>query len=199
MQHLIVISHPRQRSFTQAVARAYVEALEAQGHRATLRDLYALRFDPVLAADELMGPAQVAVPAAVREEQRHVLEAEAIAFFYPIWWGYMPAMLKGYFDRVFSLSFAYEMHGEAMTPRLSGKRAVIVTSSGADLDYLRDSGQWEAMRRLEHNQLLAPCGIELLEHVHFPSITPDLPEQVVRQHLARARELAAKHWARIPA
>ena len=91
-------------------------------------------------------------------------------------------------DRVLSFNFVYEFKGYELIPQLSGKKALIFTSSGADMSYLEESGQWRAMQVLEKDHILALCGIELLDHVHFPSITPDLPEQIGRRqdpaHLA---------------
>ena len=194
MKHLVVICHPRRKSFTQAIAHRYVEALEALGNEVVIRDLYRLHFDPVLGERELLDTNKRVAPRAIRTEQRHIEEAGAVAFFYPLWWAFMPAMMKGYIDRVLSFSFAYEIKGYEMIPRLSGKRALIFTSSGADMDYLESSGQWQAMQRLEKDHILALCGIELLEHVHFPAIAPGLPKEIIDQHLARVRATAERHW-----
>jgi hypothetical protein len=67
------------------------------------------------------------------------------------------------------------------------------------MSYLEESGQWKAMQVLEKDHILALCGIELLEHVHFPAITPDLPEQIVTQHLERVHTIVGRHWAAEPA
>lgn len=199
MQHLVVVCHPKRQSFTQAVARAYAKALETLGQEVVVRDLYRVGFDPLLSEGELMGVAKPSVPAAVRREQRRLLDAGAVAFFYPIWWGYMPAMLKGYIDRVFAAGVAYDLRAEEMVPRLKGKTALIFTSSGADMGYLRRSKQWSAMRTLEKDHLLDLCGIELLEHIHFPSIAPDLSAQSMKKHLATADAAVRKHWGSTPA
>lgn len=194
MKHLIIVCHPKRRSFTQAVAREYAKALKALGHKTVVRDLYRLRFDPVLGAGELLDAAKPSIPSAVRREQRHLAEADAVAFFYPLWWAFMPAMVKGYIDRVLSAGFAYDVEGDDMIPRLSGKKALIFTSSGADMAYLRQSEQWHAMRLLEKDHILSLCGIKLLEHVHFELIAPGLSKQSVETHLARVRRAVRKHW-----
>ena len=199
MQHLLIVAHPRAVSFTQSVALAYANGLHSLGHSFVVRDLYKLCFDPILSAEELLGPQPLAVPPAIRQEQDHLAEATAVAFFYPLWWAHMLAIMKGYIDRVLSFNFAYEFKGYELIPRLSGKQALIFTSSGADMSYLEESGQWKAMQLLEKDHILALCGIELLEHVHFPSITPDLPEQIVAQHLERVRTTVGRHWGAEPA
>ena len=198
MKHLLIVANPRHRSFTHKVARAYADELESLGHEVAFRDLYQMKFDPVLGADELLGAAPPVVPPAIRREQRHLAAAGALAFFYPLWWAFMPAIVKGYIDRVFSVGFAYDFEGGAMLPRLTGKKALIFTSSGADMAYLRDSGQWPAMQALERDHILGPCGIELLDHVHFPAIHPELSAHTLAAHLERTRQTAGTHWSAVP-
>ena len=144
-------------------------------------------------------PQSRSVPSAVRREQRRLLGAGAIALFYPLWWAYMPAMLKGYIDRVFAAGVAYDLRAEEMVPRLTGKKALIFTSSGADMAYLRRSKQWSAMRTLEKDHVLSLCGIELLDHIHFPSVTPDLSSRSMEKHLSTVRAAVQKHWGGSPA
>jgi NAD(P)H dehydrogenase (quinone) len=199
MQHLVIVCHPKRQSFTQTMARAYVRELKALGHDVAVRDLYRLRFDPVLSDRELLGTKPPIVPAAVKREQRHIAAAGGIAFFYPLWWAFMPAMLKGYFDRALSQGFAYDLKDEEMLPRLTGKKALIFTSSGADMDYLRQSGQWEAMRTLEKDHMLGLAGIKLLDHVHFPSIMPGLSTRELGRHLERMKQAVQRHWGDAPA
>lgn len=199
MQHLLIVCHPKRQSFTQTIARAYAKELEALGQEAVIRDLYRTGFDPLLGEGELMGAAKPFVPAAVRREQRRLLDAGAIAFFYPLWWAYMPAMLKGYIDRVLATGVAYDIRAEEMIPRLTGKKALIFTSSAADMAFLRRSKQWSAMRTLEKEHVFFPCGIELLDHIHFPSVTPDLAKRSMEKHLSAVRACVEKHWGSTPA
>lgn len=194
MRHLLIVCHPKRRSFTQSVARSYAEAAKTLGHDVIIRDLYRLGFDPILRTRELLDAKNPVVPAAVRREQRLLAEAEAIAFFYPLWWAFMPAMMKGYFDRVLSSGFAYDFKGDDMIPRLAGKKATIFTSSGADMAYLRRSKQWDAMRVLEEDHILSLCGIELIEHVHFPSVMPGLPKRTTEKHLAKIGKTVQKYF-----
>jgi NAD(P)H dehydrogenase (quinone) len=138
------------------------------------------------------------VPSAVRREQEHLAEAGAVAFFYPLWWAFMPAMMKGYIDRVLASGFAYDIKNDEMIPRLSGKKALIFTSSGADMADLQRSKQWPSMRLLEEDNILSLCGIELLEHVHFDLVVPDLPKRSIEKHLATVAAAVQKHWGKTP-
>lgn len=199
MQHLVIFCHPARQSFTQTVARVYAKELDALGQEVVVRDLYRAKFDPLLGESELIGAAKPFIPAAVRREQRRLVDAGAIAFFYPLWWAYMPAILKGYIDRVFSAGVAYDLRTDEMVPRLSGKKALIFTSSGADMAYLRRSKQWGAMRTLEKDHILSLCGIELLDHIHFPSVTPELTKRSLEKHLSTVRATVQKYWGSAPA
>jgi NAD(P)H dehydrogenase (quinone) len=196
-QHLVIVCHPKRGSFTETIAQTYATELRALGHEVAVRDLYRVGFDPVLGEGELETVGKPVVPAAIRREQDRLAAAGGVAFFYPLWWGFMPAMMKGYIDRVFSSGFAYDIEGEALVSRLTGKFAVIFTASGADMAYLRRSRQWRSMRLLE-NQMLSLYGIALLEHVHFPSITADLPKRKMEKNLAVVRDAVQRHWSAAP-
>ena len=111
----------------------------------------------------------------------------------------MPAMMKGYFDRVFSRGFAYDFQGDDITPLLPDKTALIFTTSGASMADLRRSKQWHAVRALEEDNILSPCGIKLLDHVHLPSIRPGLTIQTAEKHFTAIRPAVEKNWGAQPA
>jgi NAD(P)H dehydrogenase (quinone) len=199
LRHLLIICHPKKRCFTQTAAQTYATAVKTLEHEVVVRDLYRLPFDPVLGEEELPNAIKPALPSIVRREQRHITQAGVIVFFYPLWWAFMPAMMKGYFDRVFSHGFAYDLQGDEIVPLLSGKKALIFTTSGASMTELRRSKQWRAMRVLEEDNLLAECGVELLDHVHLPSIRPGLTLHAAERHFAAVRHAVEKHWGAQPA
>jgi len=199
MKHLVIICHPRRKSFTQTIGRRYAQAVESLGNDVVIRDLYRAHFDPVLGESELLDTEKRRLPGVVRREQRHLAEAGAVALFYPLWWAFMPAMMKGYIDRVLASGFAYDIKNDEIVPLLSGRKALIFTSSAADMAYLRRSKQWRSMRLLEEDNILSLCGIELIEHVHFASVLPDLPKRSLEKHLATVAETVQRHWGKTPA
>lgn len=194
MRHLIVVAHPAERSFTMAIARAYISELEHLGHHQVTYDLYRLGFNPVLAAEELSGGAAHASVDVARAQQ-DILAADAVTLIYPLWWMTMPAMMKGYIDRVFARGFAYEAHDGVVRGLLSGKKSVLVTVSGAPLPLLVKSGGWNALQVLQDTHILRSTGFELLEHVHFDEIVPSLSNAVAERHMARVRSCARQHFA----
>jgi len=199
MKHLIVVAHPHEASFTMSLARAYADELEKLGHETHTCDLYRLDFNPVLGPAELSGPAAGSpMPGDVRREQDHLRSAAAIAFIYPLWWASMPAIMKGYIDRVFSYGFAYDFKGGAMRGLLSGRKAVVITVSAAPLEEMRKSGDWDALQTLQDAHIFRTCGFDLIEHLHFGSVVPGLSEGAVRHHLERARSCAGRHFSAAP-
>ncbi|HTY49487.1 MAG TPA: NAD(P)H-dependent oxidoreductase, partial [Steroidobacteraceae bacterium] len=113
MQHLVVVAHPSAESFTMAVTRVYVGELARLGHQVVTCDLYRSGFNPVLAAHELAAghPGFVAADADVGTAQRLIRRSDVLTVIYPLWWLSMPAILKGYIDRVFARGFAYQARG----------------------------------------------------------------------------------------
>lgn len=144
MNIFVVYAHPEPKSFNGAMKEAAVAALTEAGHSVTVSDLYAMNFDPVLrpaqfaqrlhpdhfkALHEQKHAAEAgALPADVAAEIEKLKAADLIIFQFPLWWGSMPAILKGYIDRVFALGAVY---GRGVT-LLQGKKVLAaVTRSGS--------------------------------------------------------------------
>ena len=102
MRVLVVYAHPLDTSYLAAVHARVVQALGAAGHEVDDLDLYAERFDPVLTANQMR--AYVDTTANTREVETHVARlraAEALVLVFPVWFDGLPAILQGYFQRVF--------------------------------------------------------------------------------------------------
>jgi NAD(P)H dehydrogenase (quinone) len=171
MKHAVILSHPRGRAFTRLTAGTYVEAVRARGDEAVVRDLYEIDFDPRLQADELPGSPGGAPRADVVAERALIGDADVFAFFYPIWFGSPPAMMKGYVERVFGVGFGYRSiaHGGA-EPLLSGRRMISFTSTGSENMWLVDSGSWNAVRKVFNERIATSTGLESVEHVNFGGV-----------------------------
>lgn len=154
MNVLLVFAHPEPRSFNGALRDVAINTLEAEGHTVRMSDLYAAGWKSdvdrtdftSLATDErLKVPAASgqafaadALTADVKSEQETLLWADTLILQFPLWWFSMPAILKGWVDRVYSFGFAYGV-GERSEKRwgdrygegtLVGKRAMLIVTTG---------------------------------------------------------------------
>jgi NAD(P)H dehydrogenase (quinone) len=110
MRMLVVYCHPCPESFTAAVRDRAVTALQAAGHEVKVLDLHGVGFDPVMSAEERRGyhtPGANEVPVA--ERLGELTWCEGLLFVYPTWWYGLPAMLKGWLDRVWVPYATFEM------------------------------------------------------------------------------------------
>jgi putative NADPH-quinone reductase len=101
MRVLVIYAHPLADSFAAALHRAVVEALQQAGHEVDDCDLYAMGFDPVMTAPERRAH-NTPHPdlSAIEHHAARLHAADALVLCFPVWWYGMPAILKGYFDRV---------------------------------------------------------------------------------------------------
>ena len=183
MKHAVIVAHPNPHSLTCAAGAAYAAAVEALGHKALIRDLYQLGFDPRLQAAEIPGVAGYAFGAEVLEERRLLADADVFAFIYPLWFNAPPAMLKGYVDRVFSMGFGYGPALGGTEPLLEGKKLISFSFSGAPESWVRDSGALRALMTVFDLHLAAVCGLQVLDHKHTGGIVPGITEEAVAEVL----------------
>jgi NAD(P)H dehydrogenase (quinone) len=111
MRVLVIYAHPLADSFAAALHRAVVGALGAAGHEVDDCDLYATGFNPVMTAAERRAH-NTPNPdlSAVEHHVERLRAADAVVLCFPVWWYGMPAILKGYFDRVWINGVAFHLH-----------------------------------------------------------------------------------------
>ncbi|WP_248924758.1 NAD(P)H oxidoreductase [Paenibacillus hamazuiensis] len=109
MKVLTVVSHPRVQSLTFSVAEQFTQGLKDAGHETEVLDLHRSGFNPVLwEADEPdWSNEHKTYSPEVQAEMERMKKHDALAYIFPIWWYGLPAMLKGYIDRVWNHGFAY--------------------------------------------------------------------------------------------
>lgn len=110
MTSLVVVAHSDRQSRTQQVARAAAEAIRARGGDVEFADLAAEGFDPRFTdADLDLYRGKAAVPAEVAAEQERIDRADHLILVFPMYWWSMPAVLKGWIDRVFVNNWAFDV------------------------------------------------------------------------------------------
>lgn len=157
MKVLWVFAHPEPRSFNGSLKDDAVQALTRAGHEVRVRDLYTMKFKPIADGDDFpkrdsderleYGIASAEAYAAgtqaadVVEEQRHLVWSDTVIMQFPLWWFSMPAILKGWIERVYALGFAYGIMSPGNPARsvrygeggLEGRRSMlVVTASGRE-------------------------------------------------------------------
>ncbi|HWW72445.1 MAG TPA: NAD(P)H-dependent oxidoreductase, partial [Duganella sp.] len=154
MKVLLVYAHPEPLSLNGSIKNFAVERLEAAGHTVRVSDLYAMKWKPALDADDSLDGAATERFDAARDskrafdsgrqsedialEQQKLLWADTVILQFPMWWFSMPAILKGWVERVYAHGFAYGV-GEHSDRRwgnrygegnLAGKRAMLIVTTG---------------------------------------------------------------------
>lgn len=133
---LVVFSHPLADSLAASLKQAVIDGLESAGHTADVIDLYADNFDPRLSAAErtaFMQPGYFP-PADAEGYCERLKAANGIVFVFPQWWFGMPAILKGFVDRVFvpGVAFDPDPAGGRLIPKLTNiKTFHVVTTTGS--------------------------------------------------------------------
>ena len=135
MRVLLVHCHPRADSLSAALRDAAREALVAAGHAVEVRDLYAEGFEPAVTAQALAGYQDFALnQRGIEADIAQLQRAEALLLVYPTWWYGMPALLKGWFDRVWVPGVTFVISEGAIQPRLTNIRRIgVVTTYGSPL------------------------------------------------------------------
>ena len=154
---LIVLGHPASGSYCAALADSYWQGAHGAGHEVQIIRLGELRFDPVMRG---YGQAQSLEPDLLAAQQA-ILWAEHLVFVYPVWWGSMPALLKGFFDRVFLPSFAFKYRqGSVLWDKLlAGRSAQILVTMDSPPWYYRWVNRMPGHRQVK-NAILEFSGIK---------------------------------------
>jgi putative NADPH-quinone reductase len=157
----VIHCHPLADSYNHALFRTIVETLEVSGHEVVATDLYREEFDPVLTTAERAGYFSVPYePTTVARYAELLRRAEGLIFCFPQWWFSMPAMLIGYFERVWAPSIAFEHDPAAaggLRPLLTHVQVFgVVTSYGAPWWIARLAG--DPARKVLLRALKPMCG-----------------------------------------
>jgi NAD(P)H dehydrogenase (quinone) len=134
MHVLLVYCHPRADSFCAALRDAAVLGLESAGHSVEVRDLYAEGFAPILTEEERgRYYDESRNQHGIEDHVAALRRAGALVLVYPTWWYSMPAMLKGWLDRVWVPGVAFRLGGPGVIGPLLGniRRLGIATTYGS--------------------------------------------------------------------
>jgi len=188
--HVVVLCHPDDDSFNASVARAYCAAVHERGHRAIIRNLYGMGFEPVLKGAERPGE-NYRQFRDVTDELEIIGDAAVFVLVYPIWFGTPPAMLKGYVERVLGTGITPgAVQTQSARGVLAGKRMISFTSSAASEIWLDEQGQVNGLKSCFDHYIERAFAMRPSRHVHFGHVVPGLDAHFVEQHLAEVRAQA---------
>lgn len=161
MRLLLVLAHPLEDSFAAAVASVARETLEAGGHQVDLLDLYRDDFDPRLSQTERRGyfDADYDV-SAVADMVARLQAADGLILVFPQWWFNFPAILKGFFDRVFApgIAFTNDPAGGRIVPALTNIKLFWALTSTGSPWWLVHLYMGNPVRRLLKRGIASFCG-----------------------------------------
>ncbi|QLG42003.1 MULTISPECIES: NAD(P)H oxidoreductase [unclassified Paenibacillus] len=155
MNVLVVVSHPRKDSLTFQVADRFVQGLAEAGHGYEILDLHGIGFDPILREmdePDYTQENQVFSPE-VETEMKRLKKHDAVAFVFPLWWWHLPAMLKGYVDRVMNNGFAYG------TNKLPHQQILWISLSGVTEEQMQKRNYGESIANLLNVGIADYCGV----------------------------------------
>ncbi len=190
LNYLLIYAHYNPASFNRALLDILNTTLSA-AHHVELRDLYALGFNPVLSAGDVEALEKGAPPPDIATEQNLIRRADVLVFVYPIWWSSMPAILKGYIDRVFSFGFAYTVDENGPQGLLEGKKVYLVNTTGADEETNSECGVFQSMHNLTDIGIFRFCGMEITGHHYFTAV-PYVEDDERRVMLSKFRSAVEK-------
>ncbi len=169
MKFLIIDSHPYSESFNRQLTKKIEEVIKDK-HQVEVVNLVDDGFNPVLdtANLKLFSSGKSADPM-VLEYQKKIDGADCLVFAFPIWWSTMPAILKGFLDKVLLYDYAYKYAESGALEGLLDKQAVVITTMEMPSDTY-DNIINNPVKNQFINATLGACGIETLRHFQIDKI-----------------------------
>lgn len=169
-RHLIIKAIHRDESFLSRAVNRLIGSLKKNKQNIEIRDLYELKFNPVLTSSDFDAVKENNTPVDILTEQEFITDADYIWVVFPIWWTSMPAILKGYIDRVFLSGFAYRMEKVYPKGLLTDKQVIIINSMGMSHEDYNKGGIFNALELTIDKGIFEFSGMNVLVHKYFSSI-----------------------------
>ena len=151
MNILIIYSHPSEKSYTFQILQILKQTLINQKWNVEISDLYAMNFQSDMTSQEYEreGFAKTDFPISedILAEHKKIEWADCIIFLYPVWWSDCPAKLKGWFDRVYSVGYAYGQKPDL--PKMKTiKYGLTICTAGHPNEFLEEIGITQSMETI---------------------------------------------------
>lgn len=153
----IVFAHPWHGSFNKAILDGVISDLEKEKRGYQVIDLHKDNFNPAFSEEELaLYSAGKYADPLVGKYQEMIAKTDQIVFIFPVWWSDMPAILKGFFDKVFLKDFAFN-YNNGWTVLLNIEKTLVITTSEQDTASLEQGGNGRIIGFV--NNILPSVGI----------------------------------------
>lgn len=184
MKIQIIYCHPSKKSYTYEILQQLISSLEKENLEYAVSDLYAMNFQSDMNSVEYeregFANLSLPIPDDVKAEQQKIQEADCLIFIYPVWWSDCPAKLKGWFDRVYSVGYAYGYGESAQLEKMKTlKYGLVICTAGHPNEFLQEIGIAQSMcnvmvddrlgKRFQHKEMIILGGTldkELARPIH---------------------------------
>ncbi len=156
---LVIIAHPKRESLTNAMATSYIAEAVKDGSRVETIDLYHSKMQQPFFTYEDANALEVT--EEMRFFQAKIEKADELIFFFPFWWGGMPAILKNFIDWNFSKGFAFTYENSRPKGLLKGKSVKVFTTTGAPKLFYMLTGASRRLKNTIKEQIVHFCGMEM--------------------------------------
>ncbi|MED1780535.1 NAD(P)H-dependent oxidoreductase [Brevibacillus fortis] len=189
MNILVIIGHPDPESYCSALAHAYMKGASGKAAQIRTIDLSQLSFDPNLKYGYRK---RTELEDDLKEAQDFIRWADHLVIVYPTWWGTMPAILKGFFDRVLLPGFAYKYREDSSLwdKLLTGKTAHVIVTMDTPSWYNR-LVYWQAGHLVMKRNILKFCGIKPVKVTEISGVNASA-EETRKKWLEKVKKLGER-------
>lgn len=212
MRFFIVYAHPEEQSFNGALKDTAVKTLTDLGHDVVVTDLYGENFNPVPGRHDFtttqdtslfhfqkeQGHAaeQNSFAPDIAREQKRLDECDVLIFIFPLWWSNMPAILKGWVDRVAAFGVFYKDGLRFERGMLKGKKAIACVTTGGTLERFSETGPYgpiEDVLKSVNRSVFEYLGMDVLpSFISYaaPRVEEDERKEFLKQWAERLHQIA---------
>ena len=149
----IIYCHPSKKSYTFEILEQLKSNLEKEEIEYEISDLYAMNFKTDMTEEEYeregFANIDMPIPNDVKKEHKKLKNADCLIFIYPVWWSDCPSKLKGWFDRVYTVGYAYGNKDSNQDDKMKIlKFGLVICTAGHSNEFLKEIGIAESMRNV---------------------------------------------------
>ncbi len=186
---LLITAHPSSKGYTHTIANTYKEAAEKLGHQVTLLDLYKPENQiPFLTYEDVKS---YEMHPNVLRFQELVSYANEIAVAHPLWWGGPPAIMKNFFDQVFTAGFAFSWKGGYLNKLLKGKTGKVFISTGGPM-WIYNLFVIPPFKAIWKYMTLEYCGVKVTDFLVCDNMAKPGKEEHISKFNEKVRKSAKK-------